>query len=414
MSIRKQELPEHRDVPGQGMGTGQGQGQDQGQGQGTEGYSPVVKPEILKLAEEMSRMGLPEEVLVEQVSEFCTIVDRPEMKLVGYALPISYESRGYGGYYGFEHANCILNDYFFTKKLVGEGDMGLLAGLIGDSLLHKEIVTVRTDVRGDGNYKVVAGFMVKGFERLPDYLPEYTETLVLPPCRYAKVLINEGKREDRKGYDERMHADEYFTGQFRQDTKYVFNQAGCGFNTYDETGDILTKYEPVKVAEGLKERFDSLRYRVVTLPPMKIACSVTHPGDEEFVITKYFGVQNQVFATEAAKYYLHDYYGFPMDYPEKGSYSSCFGTRVSTFEGLPDCVEKVTLPGGIYVHISQLEVNGDNPSNPYEVAFQHLQELFLAEHPQYKADWSRKAIARFRQANCASVFMPLKLVDVAE
>lgn len=412
MSMRKQELPEHGDVPGQGMGTGQGQ--FQGQGQGTESYSPVVKPKILKLAEEMSRMGLPEEVQVEQVSEFCTIVDRPEMKVVGYALPISYESRGYGGYYGFEHANCILNDYFFTKKLVGEGDMALLAGLIGDSLLHREIVTVRTDVRGDGNYKVVAGYMVESFDRLPDYLPEYTETLVLPPCRYAKVLINEGKRENRKGYDERMHADEYFTGQFRHDTKYVFNQAGCGFNTYDETGDILTKYEPVKVAEGLKERFDSLRYRVVTLPPMKIACSVTHPGDEEFVITKYFGVQNQVFATEAAKYYLHDYYGFPIDYPEKGSYSSCFGTRVSTFEGLPDCVEKVTLPGGIYVHISQLEVNGDNPSNPYEVAFQHLQELFLAEHPQYKADRSRKAIARFRQANCASVFMPLKLVEAAE
>jgi hypothetical protein len=412
MSIRKQELPEHGEGPGQGKGASQDQVQSQGQG--TEGYSPVVKPEILKLAEEMSRMGLPEEVQVEQVSEFCTIVDRPEMKVVGYALPISYESRGYGGYYGFEHANCILNDYFFTKKLVGEGDMGLLAGLIGDSLLHREIVTVRTDVRGDGNYKVVAGFMVESFDRLPDYLPEYTETLVLPPCRYAKVLINEGKREDRKGYDERMHADEYFTGQFRQDTKYVFNQAGCGFNTYDETGDILTKYEPVKVAEGLKERFDSLRYRVVTLPPMKIACSVTHPGDEEFVITKYFGVQNQVFATEAAKYYLHDYYGFPMDYPEKGSYSSCFGTRVSTFEGLPDCVEQVTLPGGIYVHISQLEVNGDNPSNPYEVAFQHLQELFLAEHPQYKADWSRKAIARFRQANCASVFMPLKLAETAE
>ncbi|MDF2936352.1 MAG: hypothetical protein K0Q90_1725 [Paenibacillaceae bacterium] len=356
-------------------------------------------------------MELPNELLVEQVSEFCTIVDRPEMRVVGYVLPINYESRGYGGYYGFEHANCILNDYFFTKKLVGEGDMALLAGLIGESLLNREVVTVRTDAQGDGNYKVVAGYMVDSFEQLPEYLPEYAERLTVPACRYAKVLINEGKREDRKGYDERMHADEYFTGQFRKDTRYVFNQAGCGFNTYDETGDILTKYEPVKIAEELKERFESLRYRLVTLPPMKIACSVTHPGDEEFVIAKYFGVQDQVFATEAAKYYLHDYYGFPIDGSEKGTYSSCFGTRVSTFDGIPDCVERLTLPGGIYVHITQLEVNGDNPSIPYEVAFGHLQELFLADHPQYKADWSRKAIARFRQANCASVFMPLKLVE---
>lgn len=383
------------------------------QGQGSEGYSPVVKPEILKMAEEMNRMALPQELLVEQVSEFCSIVDRPEMKIVGYALPLNYESRGYGGYYGFEHANCILNDYFFTKKLVKEGDMALLAGLLGDSLLHEEVVTVRTDAQGDGNYKVVAGYMVESFDRVPEYLPEYTETLALPPCRYAKVLINETKRESRKGYDERMHADEYFVGQFRKDTGYVFNPAGCGFNTYDGTGDILTKYEPVKLAGNLRERFESLRFRVVTLPEMKIACSVTHPDDEEFVISKYFGVQDQVFATEAAKYYLHDYYGFPIDCPEKGSYSSCFGTRVSTFEGMPDCVEQLTLPGGIYVHISQLEVNGDNPSIPYEVAFQHLKELFLADHPQYKADWSRKVIARFRQANCASVFMPLALVDGA-
>ncbi|SEU27913.1 GyrI-like domain-containing protein [Paenibacillus sp. NFR01] len=356
-------------------------------------------------------MGLPSEVLVEQVSEFCTIVDRPEMNIVGFALPVSYESRGYGGYYGFEHANCILNDYFYTKKLVGEGDMALLAGLIGSSLLDREVVTVRTDARGDGNYKIVAGYRVKSFEQIPEYLPEYTEQLTLPPCRYAKVLINETKRADRKGYDERMHADEYFVGKFREDTRYVFNQAGCGFNTYDETGDVLAKYEPVKKADSVKERFDSLRYKLVTLPEMKIACSVTPPDSEEFVITKYFGVQHRVFATEAAKYYLHDYYGFPVDGPEQGSYSSCFGTRVSTFEGIPDDVEKVTLPGGIYVHITQLEINGDNPSLPYEVAFQHLQELFLAGHPGYEMDSGRKVIARFRQANSASVFVPLKLVN---
>lgn len=381
--------------------------------QGSEGYSPVVKPEILRMAEEMNGMELPQEVLVEQVSEICAIVDRPEMRIVGYTLPVNYESRGYGGYYGFEHANCILNDYFFTKKLVGEGDMALLADLLGDGLLNGEVVTVRTDAQGDGNYKVVAGYMVESFEQVPEYLPEYTELLTLPPCRYAKVLINETSREDRKGYGERMHADEYFIGQFRKDTGYVFNPAGCGFNTYDETGDILTKYEPVKIAGDTRERFESLRFKVVTLPEMKIACSITPPDSEEFVISKYFGVQDQVFATEAAKYYLHDYYGFPINGSEKGTYSSCFGTRVSSFEGLPDCVEQITLPGGIYVHITQLEVNGDNPSIPYEVAFQHLEELFLADHPGYKTDWSRKVIARFRQANCASVFVPLAVVDGA-
>lgn len=377
--------------------------------QASEGYSPCVKPVILRMVEEMNQMEIPSEIVVEQITDLCTIVDRPEMKIVGIALPITYESRGYGGYYGFEHANCILNDYFYTKKLVSEGDMALLSSIISQQIEAKDIVTVRTEVMGDGNYKVIVGYEVNSFEGVPEHLPEYTEMLTVPACRYAKILINETKQDGRIGYDERMHADEYFTGDFRNDTGYVFNPSGLAFNTYDDSGDILTKYEPVKIPGNDSERFDSLRYKVVTLPEMKIACSLTLPDSEEFVITKYFGVQHQVFATEAAKYYLHDYYGFPTNSDQEGKINSCFGTKVSTFESLPDCVEKVTLPGGIYLHITQLEVNGDNPSMPYDIAFNHLDALFLSSHPEYKRDWSRHVIARFRQANCASVFVPLLL-----
>ena len=170
-----------------------------------------------------------------------------------------------------------------------------------------------------------------------------------------------------------------------------------------------SKYEPVKIPANDLERFDSFCFKVVTLPEMKIACSVTPPDSEDFVIFKYFSVQDQVFATEAAKYYLHDYYGFPANSAQKGKINSCFGTRVSTFDGLPDCVEKITVPGGIYLHITQLEVNGDNPSMPYDVAFNYIDSLFLSSHPQYKRDWSRHVVARFRQANFASVFVPLLL-----
>lgn len=376
--------------------------------QASESYSPRVKPAILRIVEEMKRMEIPSEIFVEQISDFCSIVDRPEMKIVGIALPITYESRGYGGFYGFEHANCILNDYFFTKKLVAEGDMALLSRIIGEQISRKDIVSVRTDVSGDGNYKVIVGYEVGSFEALPEYLPENTVTLAVPASRYAKILINESKKADRIGYDERMHADEYFISSFREDTSYVYSPAGFGFNTYDESGDILTKYEPVKIPENDSERFDSFRMKMVVLPEMKIACSVTLPDSEEFVISKYFAVQDQVFATEVAKYYLHDYYGFPTNSDQEGKFNSCFGTRVSTFDGLSDCIEKITVPGGIYLHITQLEVNGDNPTMPYDVGFNHLDALFLSSHPEYKRDWSRHVIARFRQANCASVFVPLE------
>lgn len=375
--------------------------------QASEGYSPRVKPVILRMVEEMKQMEQPSEVHIEQITELCSIVDRPEMKVVGIALPITYESRGYGGYHGLEQTGPTLNDYFYTKKLAAEGELALLAGLIGGQLQGKEIIAVRSEVQGDGNYKVTVGYAVSSFDGLPAHLPEYTETLTVPACRYAKVLINETKQAGRTGYEERMHADEYFVNQFRNDTGYVYNTSGLSFNTYDESGDILTKYEPVRLPGGLAEQFGSLRFKPVTLPEMKIACSMTLPDDEEFVITKYFGVQDQVFATEAAKYYLHDYYGFPVDSGEEGKVNSCFGTRVSSFESMPDCVEQVTLPGGIYLHITQLEVNGDNPGIPYDAAFNHLEELFLSAHPEYTRDWSRHVIARFRQANCASVFVPL-------
>ncbi|MEK3795994.1 GyrI-like domain-containing protein [Paenibacillus sp. FSL R7-0204] len=375
--------------------------------QAAEGYSPRVKPVILRMVEELKQMEMLSEIHVEQVTELCSIVDRPEMKVVGIALPISYESRGYGGYYDSGQAGGTINDYFYTKKLAAEGEIALLSSLIEHQIKGREIVTVRTEVQGDGNYKVIVGMEVSGFEGLPAHLPEYTETLTVPACRYAKVLINESKSAGRTGYEERMHADEYFVGEFRKDTGYVYNPAGLSFNTYDQSGDILTKYEPVILPANTAEQFSSLRFKPVTLPEMKIACSMTLPEDEEFVITKYFGVQDQVFATGAARYYLHDYYGFPVNSGEEGKVNSCFGTRVSSFDGLPDSVEKVTVPGGIYLHITQLEVNGDNPGIPYDAAFNHLEELYLSAHPEYTRDWSRHVIARFRQANCASVFVPL-------
>jgi hypothetical protein len=105
---------------------------------------------------------------------------------------------------------------------------------------------------------------------------------------------------------------------------------------------------------------------------------------------------------------MDNYYGFPVNNTDE-PLCSAFGSRVISFDGLPDCVEKVTVEGGLYVHITQLEFNGDNPSIPYDVAFNHLDELFFKYNPQYERDNTKHVIARFKQANCASVFVPLKI-----
>ena len=370
-----------------------------------EDYSPRTRPAILDFAA-AARAGMPRETLVEQPGEWCAIVDRTATRIVGIGVQITYESRGYA-YNGTDRMNDALNDARFTMKLIEEGEIDLLGDLLGIPRADRRYTSARYDVRGDGDYRVIAGLEVTGDLELPAELPEHTAELVVPAGRFARLSINGKARPDRSGYAERMHADEYFVSAFRRDTPYVYDTAGLPMNTYDDTGDMLMKYEPVKVPADIAERYDSLRYRPVVLPPMKIACAISEPGRDDEVIGRYFEVENEVYKCPAARYYMQDYYGFPVDTGTPGEYRSCFGTRVSSWEGLPAGVERRDLPGGLYLHISQIEVNGDNPSIPYEVAFGHLRELYLDAHPEYAWDSTRKVIARFRHANCASVFVPL-------
>ena len=45
---------------------------------------------------------------------------------------------------------------------------------------------------------------------------------------------------------------------------------------------------------------------------------------------------------------------------------------------------------------------------PYDIAFNYIDELFLKDNPDYERDFAKQ----FRQANCASVFVPLLLKSV--
>ena len=353
-------------------------------------------------------MSATTETLVRLVNDKCSIVDRSETRIVGIGLQGMFENRGYSNH-TTAHGDKYLNDYFFTKKLISEGEIALLARVLGLDPTTREVITARYESDGNGTFKVIVGLAVDTLENLPEYLPEHATTLVVPASRFARILINEKRLPDRPGYSERMSADEYFVNTFRTETQYVYDCSSYPLGIYDMAGDMLAKYEPIKVPASNAERFDSIRFRLVTLPPMKIACCVAHPDSGEQVIAKYFEIEQQVYATDAAKYYgLPDYYGFPVDTDTPPQYISCFGSRVSSFTGLPKKVEKLTLPGGLYLHITQMEINGDNPVIPYDVAFNHLDELYLNSHPDYVPDGSRKVIARFRQANHASIFVPMK------
>lgn len=153
---------------------------------------------------------------------------------------------------------------------------------MGVSLKETEIISARYDVHEDGNYRVIVGIRVDEIENLPEFLPAHTVTLTVPSCRYARIELNENNQE-RAGYDERMKADEYFIGDFRIDSGYIFDIARTPLNTWDETGDVLTKYEPIRKPANEADRFDTFSCKPVLLPPWKIACCVRYPGDNDDV-----------------------------------------------------------------------------------------------------------------------------------
>ncbi|MDR1328363.1 MAG: hypothetical protein LBK23_02030, partial [Oscillospiraceae bacterium] len=196
-----------------------------------EDYHPK-RPEILNIAEEMRSGAHAVETRVEQVSEFCTIVDRAEIRLAGIGVPVTFESQGYPPDDSLDSFHSTFNDYSIVKKYIGNGSVAFLAETLGVNLCETEIISARYGVWGDGNYNVIIGFPYGGL--LPEFLPEHTATFTLPACRYARMEINDQKRIGRIGYDERMHADEYFIGEFR-DSGYVYNLAGYPMNTWDET-----------------------------------------------------------------------------------------------------------------------------------------------------------------------------------
>ncbi len=104
--------------------------------------------------------------------------------------------------------------------------------------------------------------------------------------------------------------------------------------------------------------------------------------------------------------YVQDYIGFPLH--EDGVMYSCFGVQVENFDGLPKGVDTVELKGGLYVCLTQLEINNDNPA----ALFGAVDKVFFEENPEYERDKVNCDLVRFHQGHSASIYVPIKKVEV--
>ncbi|HEX3044597.1 MAG TPA: GyrI-like domain-containing protein [Bacillota bacterium] len=350
-----------------------------------ESYSPQIKPKFIEVMSKLGKTPAPE-TLVSQVNDFCSIVDLAEKKVVGVKIVFDGESRK--------------NVFGIAKKYVISQTLKSIEGWLGNKN-PGQYIGVCKDILGAGHLSYIIGVEVDNFEELPEGLPENTIAVTCPAGRFAKLTAQDGAQ---------MPITDYFANRFPNETPYVYHKGLLPYHLFNQHGVLQAIYNPVKEPQNDDERFDSVSFDIVTLPEIKFA-GVKKPegavcNEEQDILFAYFNIQDQVKNLPCAENYTHEYLGFP--WPENGVTYSCFGSQVDEFADFGPGIDTISIDPGLYVHIKQLEFNGDDPGALYQVCFNHLNRLFFEKHPDYIWDPERVVIARFRLGTSASLFAPIK------
>ncbi len=314
--------------------------------------------------------------LVQAVNDRCTIVDVPERHVVGVRTVFDAESKA--------------NVFQVARKYITNGTTAVLERMVGNASAGM-FAGVATDIQGGGRLAYVVGVEVGGGDDLPEGLPENTATCVCPGGRFAKTAAD----------GDQMAAYEYFVTGFREDTSYVCDTQRLPCHVYDSEGRLRWIYEPVKIPRSEDERFDSVRWEVITLPRMNVAVVKRDASEGDHVIGLYFAVQEGVRSLPCAASYLHQYLGFP--YRENGVEYACFGSQVDSFAGVPDGIDAITLEGGLFVHLMTHELNGDNPA----LMMAAHDKIMAAIAGRYTRDPQRDLLFRFHLGMSAQLYVPI-------
>ena len=141
------------------------------QEQNPESYSPKNKPVILNMVEEIKNMNLSNEKLIQQVNDFCSVVDRNETKVVGVkvvCLPLSF-----------------LNSIDIAKRSILDGTCALLEKMVGNKN-PGQYIAVMTEMKTGIDFTYVIGVEVEDNNNLPSYLPPDTAVFTVPAGRFGK------------------------------------------------------------------------------------------------------------------------------------------------------------------------------------------------------------------------------------
>jgi hypothetical protein len=288
-------------------------------------------------------------------------------------------------------AETAHNVFWVARKLILDGTAALLEELLG-SPNPGEYIGVVTELGRPGCLTYVVGVVVDGGRELPEGLPDGAVSVICPEGRYALVRT--------KG--DQMQAYDFLVKGFREDTPYVCDPGLPPLHLYGADGELVVVGEPVRVPRDEDERLAAIHWEVVSLPQIRFA-GIKRPmsaGDD--VIGLFFAIQSRVRGLPCAELFQQDYLGIP--YYEAGQSYSCFGARVSSFEGIPEGIDTITKPGGLFLHLMDHGLNGDNPTRLTDARGAVLARVSDA----YEHDPSRDDLYRFRLGMAASLFVAVK------
>jgi len=319
------------------------------------------------------------EAMIRRVNNNCSIVKRNEMNVVGIKIALTSDSTI--GFLGI------------AEKYIKDGTIELLEKLLKDKN-PRRIIGIMTNIRGCGNFEYTIGFDVDDFDKLPEVLPENTGKCICNSGTFVKMNKPAGVGK-YKLWD-------YFIEGFRDETNYVFEKNNLPYQVFNKNAELIYAYEPEKIPMTEEEKYDSINYEIMVLPAINftgIKANLIHGVDE---ISEYFNKYTDIVdQLPNRRPYIQDYLGFVLDEGEVKY--GCFGAQVLDFKNLPEGISNVTLKSGLYAHITQLEINNDNPSALYRV----IDNVFFKANPSYQRDSSRCEIERFHQGHSASIYVPI-------
>lgn len=351
-----------------------------------ESYRPK-KPEILNMAEEvMDKVQNDMEILVSTVDDYCSIVDRKEIRIVGIKVEVN--------------PYVDLNATKIVEKIIKEGTCGLLESIVGNKN-KGHYVAAASNIKTGVEFTYVIGVEVDSFEDLPSVLPSNTVTFTVPAARYAKEVRVLGSDDQR--HSNSLQAICYLgSRQFRRASGYTYDKRSVPFRVFDSMSELVLAYEPVKIPVNDEEKFEQVNYEVVVLPELKVAGMSGNNGGEAMM--SLFGVWNNVDWKTAGCLNMKQLYSFRFT-DKDGNKKEIFGRVMADLNNVPKPLCSAVVESGLWVKFSQMQINNDDPS----IYFEGCKEvLFFNKHPEYVEDNTRSMlyVAQFEQGACC--YFPIK------